>query len=98
MLEELEAALDLRDHVARVLGIPAASVKADRVFAELGMDSLMAIELKNALVAATGQPLKLTVVNDYPTVAALAEYLGTLLNATTAPAARCRTRCSTSRL
>ena len=39
------------------------------------MDSLSALELRNALVARLGQPLPATVVFDHPHVAALTRFL-----------------------
>ena len=42
---------------------------------ELGLDSLMAVELRNALAAALGCSLSATLLFDYPTIDALARYL-----------------------
>lgn len=66
----------IRAEAARALGLGSPTeVPWERPLRELGMDSLSALELRNALVARLGQPLPATVVFDHPHVAALTRFL-----------------------
>ncbi|ATL88527.1 type I modular polyketide synthase [Streptomyces malaysiensis subsp. malaysiensis] len=77
----------VRDSAAVVLGHASAdTVPAATAFQELGLDSLIAVELRNSLAKATGLRLPATMVFDYPTPAALAGRLGELLAGETTPA------------
>jgi acyl transferase domain-containing protein len=72
--------LDLvRTHTAAVLGNPVPkSVDTTRSFRALGLDSLMSVELRDSLSAATSLQLPSTVLFDHPTPRRLAEHLRSL--------------------
>ena len=47
----------MREHGARVLGTTASQIDVERPLAELGLDSLMAVELASGLESDLGQPI-----------------------------------------
>ncbi|MEG8178092.1 ACP S-malonyltransferase [Nocardia terpenica] len=61
--------------VAACLGVRAAEVGQGTPLAELGVDSIVAVELTNRLSEALGVGLKTIVVFDHPTVADLSAYI-----------------------
>ncbi len=70
----------VRAHIATVLGnVSPESVESDKAFQDLGFDSLTAVEMRNRLKTATGLSLSPTLIFDYPTPKALAEYIRTEL-------------------
>jgi acyl carrier protein len=73
----LEAVLEtVRGEVARVLSLgDAGAVEAERPLKELGVDSLIAVELRNALGRRAGATLPATLAFDYPTPTAMAKYV-----------------------
>ena len=78
----------IRAELARQLGLPSErDIPSDRPLRELGLDSLMAVSLRDALVGAVGVPLPATVAFDHPTVQALSRQILILLEAAAPPAA-----------
>jgi 8-amino-7-oxononanoate synthase len=66
----------VRSQIAKVLGFNSPElIEANENFADLGMDSLMAVELKNRLQATLGKSIAQSLVFDYPTLQALVEHL-----------------------
>jgi acyl carrier protein len=67
----------VRELVARSLGLSIAEpIEADRPLAEVGLDSLLAVEVRSVLGAALGRTLPASLLFDYPTLDAIAGYLG----------------------
>src|SRR5262249_8868453 len=77
-----QAALEaVRAEVARVLSMDGAqAIGTDRPLKELGLDSMMALELRNALGKRVGATLPATLAFDYPTPAAIAKHLITIVS------------------
>jgi myxalamid-type polyketide synthase MxaB len=66
----------IRKSAAKVLGLSAAHpISPDQALRELGLDSLMAIELRNLLGRALGKALPPTLLFDYPTINLLSKFL-----------------------
>jgi acyl transferase domain-containing protein/acyl carrier protein len=71
----------LRAIVLRILGRrPTDALPEDQGFQQLGMDSLMSLELRNAVQASLGRSLPATLALNYPTIEALAAYLSAELS------------------
>ena len=86
ILQKLETALEsergdlliayLQTEVAAVLKLESQLPDQERGFFEIGMDSLMAVELKERLEASLGSTLPATLAFESPTIKDMAEYLG----------------------
>ena len=66
----------VRNQVAKISGLPRSNLKnLQRGFFEMGIDSLMAVELKNRIQSDLGRPLPETLLIDYPNMEVLARFL-----------------------
>lgn len=66
----------VEDGVRRILGLGEAEpIDAEKGLFDMGMDSLMSIQLKGELELGVGEPLPATLTLNYPSVRALADYL-----------------------
>jgi NADPH:quinone reductase-like Zn-dependent oxidoreductase/acyl carrier protein len=69
----------VREHGARVLGTSAAQINVDQPLAELGLDSLMAVELAGGLERDLGQPVSVMQMLSAGSLAAIAELVMKML-------------------
>jgi acyl carrier protein len=75
----------VRNRVLKLVGLPADRAIDEHLgFREIGLDSLLAVELRNALQADLKVSLPATMAFDYPTLSSLANHLLTLLGLTSA--------------
>jgi acyl carrier protein len=66
----------LRQQVIHILSLSESTrIDEDEVLHDLGLDSLMAVELRNVLAASLGKPWSPTLVLDYPTLRSLKDFL-----------------------
>ncbi|OBJ48074.1 type I polyketide synthase [Mycobacterium sp. 1423905.2] len=65
----------LREAVAEVTRVDPAEIRADAGFFDLGMDSLMAVELRRRIEQAVGKEVPATLAMDYPRLSDVADYL-----------------------
>jgi acyl transferase domain-containing protein/acyl carrier protein len=75
----------VREQAAAVLKLEPSRIEKSTPLKTLGFDSLMGLELRNRLEARLGVTLSATLVWTYPHIAALTEYLCSLLVAAPAP-------------
>ncbi|WP_019971735.1 type I polyketide synthase [Mycobacterium sp. 141] len=65
----------LRDAVAEVTRVDSTEIREDAGFFDLGMDSLMAVELRRRIEQGVGAEIPITLVMDYPRLSDVADYL-----------------------
>jgi acyl carrier protein len=66
----------LREHSARILGLGSSYfIDEQQPLMKLGLDSLMAVEFRNHLSVVLERPLSATLLFDYPTLGALADFI-----------------------
>jgi hypothetical protein len=77
----------VRETACRVLGLTEADCPADGApLSEVGLDSLLAVELRNVLGRSLGMGLSATLLFDYPSIEALSEFLWNETREAEAPA------------
>jgi phthiocerol/phenolphthiocerol synthesis type-I polyketide synthase A len=69
----------LRQIIAAELRVPETELDTDRPFAELGLNSLMAMAIRREAEQFVGIELSATMLFNHPTVASLADYLANLV-------------------
>jgi acyl transferase domain-containing protein/D-arabinose 1-dehydrogenase-like Zn-dependent alcohol dehydrogenase/acyl carrier protein len=65
----------LRNAVAEVTRVDVSEIREEAGFFDLGMDSLMAVELRRRLEQSVGKELPATLAMDYPRLTDVADYL-----------------------
>ncbi|TDH56817.1 SDR family NAD(P)-dependent oxidoreductase [Mycobacterium eburneum] len=65
----------LRNAVAEVTRVDSAEIREDAGFFDLGMDSLMAVELRRRIEQGVGKEIPATLAMDYPRLSDVVDYL-----------------------
>lgn len=65
----------LRDAVSEVTRVDTAEIREDAGFFDLGMDSLMAVELRRRIEQGVGKEIPATLAMDHPRLSDVADYL-----------------------
>ncbi|MCB9450587.1 MAG: type I polyketide synthase [Anaerolineaceae bacterium] len=70
----------LREQVARVLGLSPSRIDIHKPLRNLGIDSLMTLELRSRLESTLKIPLSATLIFNFPTVSVMTDHLAEKLN------------------
>ncbi|MCC6135726.1 MAG: SDR family NAD(P)-dependent oxidoreductase [Gammaproteobacteria bacterium] len=73
----------VRRQTAAILSLPETGLDSRRPLNDYGLDSLMAVELRNALAAAVGERLPASLLFDYPNLEVLSGFLAERLGGMT---------------
>ena len=65
----------LRDHLGRILGTGAAQIDVERSLSDMGLDSLMAVELAESLERDVGRPVSVMQMIQAGSATAIADLL-----------------------
>jgi phthiocerol/phenolphthiocerol synthesis type-I polyketide synthase A len=84
---ELRSELEtgIRAILTRELGLPDAELESDRPFAELGLNSVMAMSIRREAEQLVGIELSATMLWNHPTIASLTEFLARKFEPETKP-------------
>ncbi|HSP26149.1 MAG TPA: acyl carrier protein, partial [Saliniramus sp.] len=61
--------------VAEDMRVPSGDISLRRPLSDYGLDSLLAVQMRNSLSALMGETMPASVLYDYPTVSALADFI-----------------------
>ncbi|MBD2158899.1 non-ribosomal peptide synthetase/type I polyketide synthase [Leptolyngbya sp. FACHB-16] len=67
----------LQTQTAQVLGLPPSQVRFDQGFADMGLDSLMAIEFRSRIENSLNISMPTALIFEHPTIKNLATFIGT---------------------
>ena len=85
----------ITNNIAEVLNIPREEITPDRLFAELGLNSIQSIRLTSMLSDFLGRNISPTIIFNYPTISELTSYLASDKTTTIREEANTKTQLNT---